>query len=191
MRLLGQPLGLPFNTGMEFMENALDITIEEIKQRVARKEGVLPAGAPKLMAWMVPANIPWLVKMFEDNGVGLQSYTFTKKQLAPPTYKDPYMAPAESWLRMGSGASANPGYEAAQICEKLETYGADGMVFGFWDFDRWLGSSHRLLARMVEEKTKLPVFYIEGDGWEDRDYSPESLRTRVESICEIIKMRKG
>ena len=44
--------------------------------------------------------------------------------------------------------------------------------------------------RLVEEKTKLPVFYIEGDLWEDRDYSPEALRTRIESIAEIVKMRK-
>ena len=115
----------------------------------------------------------------------------TKKQLQPLTYDDPYMATAESWLRMGTGASSNAGYEAEQIYEKLETFGADGMVLGFWDFDRWLGSHHRLLAKMIEEKTKLPVFYIEGDAWEDRDYSPEALRTRIESICEIVKMRKG
>jgi benzoyl-CoA reductase/2-hydroxyglutaryl-CoA dehydratase subunit BcrC/BadD/HgdB len=191
IRLLGQPLGLPFNTGRESMEDALDITLREVKGRVNKKEGILPAGAPKLMAWMVPANIPWVAKMFEENGVGYQSYMFSKKQLAPPTYQDPYLATAESWLRMGTGASSNPGYEAAQLCEKLEEYGADGVVFGFWDFDRWLGSSHRLLAKLVEEKTKLPVFYIEGDGWEDRDYSPEALRTRIESICEIVKMRKG
>ena len=67
----------------------------------------------------------------------------------------------------------------------------DGIVFGFLDFDRWLGSDHRLLARIVAEKTKKPVFYIEGDVWEDRDYSPEALRTRIESICEIVKMQKA
>jgi benzoyl-CoA reductase/2-hydroxyglutaryl-CoA dehydratase subunit BcrC/BadD/HgdB len=99
------------------------------------------------------------------------------------------MAAAENWLRMSG--SVNPGYQAEQICEKLETHKFDGMVFGLMDFDRWLGSSHRLLARMVEEKTKLPVFYIEGDNWDDRDYSQEALRTRIESICEIMKMRKA
>jgi benzoyl-CoA reductase/2-hydroxyglutaryl-CoA dehydratase subunit BcrC/BadD/HgdB len=99
------------------------------------------------------------------------------------------MAAAEGWLRMSSGV--NPGYHAEQICEKMEAHKVDGMVMGFLDFDRWLGSSHRLLARMVEEKTKLPTFYIEGDGWEDRDYGMESLRTRIESICEILKMRKA
>lgn len=130
--------------------------------------------------------------MFEENGVRLPlsiGVAFTKKQLTQPTFEDPYMAAAETWLRMG--ANCNVGYEAEQICEKLETYGADGMIFGFFDFDRWLGGSHSLLCRIVEEKSGLPTFYIEGDSWEDRDYSPEALRTRIESICEIIKMRKG
>ncbi|OGO23543.1 MAG: hypothetical protein A2144_11120 [Chloroflexi bacterium RBG_16_50_9] len=190
--LAPMPLGTPFNTGLESMEKALDITIKEIKQRVANKEGVLPVGAPKLMSYFIPSNVPWIVKMFEENGVGLtfsHGMTHTKKQLEPLNYDDPYMATAESHLR--SGTAGNPGYEAEQIIEKLATYGADGMVFGFYDFDRWLGSSHRLLARIVEERTKLPVFYVEGDAWEDRDYSPEALRTRIESICEIVKMRKG
>ena len=185
-------MGTPFNTGHGAMEKALDITLKELRQRVAKKEGVLPAGAPKLMAVVIPTNLPWIVKMFEENGVGLtynQAFMFTKKQLEPLTYEDPYLATAESWLRVGS--SGNPGYEAAQILEKLETYKPDGIIFGFMDFDRWLGSNHRLMARMVEEKTGLPVFYVEGDEWEDRDYSPESLRTRIESICEIVKMKKG
>jgi len=191
-RLFWEPLATPFNTGVESMERALDITIREVKQRVANKEGILPEGAPKLMVYHASPTVPWLAKMFEENGVGIpfnEVFTLTKKQLAPPTFEDPYMAAAENFLRMSM--SVNPGYQAEQICEKMETHKVDGMVLGLMDFDRWLGSSHRLLARMVEEKTKLPVFYIEGDIWEDRDYSPEALRTRIESICEIVKMRKG
>ena len=85
----------------------------------------------------------------------------------------------------------NVGYKAQILCESMETYGADGFVFGFFDFDRWLGSDHRLLAKLVEEKIHKPTFYIEGDLWDDRDYSQEALRTRIESIAEIVKMRKG
>jgi len=191
-RLFPSPLGMPFNTGIEEMEKALDIIIREVKQRVADKEGVLPEGAPRLMLSFIPFCNPWIPKMFEQNGVGAtfsELHMLVEKQLKPPTFEDPYMAAAEAWLRRSE--AVNPGYKAQQICEKLETYGADGIVFGFFDFDRWLGSDHRLLAKMVEEKTKLPVFYIEGDIWEDRDYSPEALRTRIESICEIMKMRKG
>jgi benzoyl-CoA reductase/2-hydroxyglutaryl-CoA dehydratase subunit BcrC/BadD/HgdB len=185
-------LSTPFNTGMEQMEKALDITIREVKQRVAAKKGILPEGAPKLMIYSIHPTVPWIAKMFEENGVGVplsEFFILTKKQLTPPTFEDPYMAAAEGWLR--TSGMVNPGYQAEQISEKLETHKFDGMVFGLMDFDRWLGSSHRLLARMVEEKTKLPVFYIEGDNWEDRDYSEEALRTRIESICEIMKMRKA
>jgi hypothetical protein len=178
-----------FNTGMENMENALDITIKELQERVDRKEGMLPVGAPKLMCYGIPYNLPWIIKMFEDNGVGLIGRGRTPRQMSPLSYDDPYMATAESWLRMGM--SGNPGFEADYLCENVEIYKPDGMLFGFSDFDRWLGTSHRLLARMVEEKTETPTFYIEGDLWEDRDYSPEALRTKIESICEIVKMRKG
>jgi benzoyl-CoA reductase/2-hydroxyglutaryl-CoA dehydratase subunit BcrC/BadD/HgdB len=191
-RLFWEGLSTPFNTGMEQMEKALDITIREVKQRVAAKKGILPEGAPKLMIYSIHPTVPWIAKMFEENGVGVplsEFFVLTKKQLAPPTFEDPYMAAAEGWLR--TSGMVNPGYQAEQISEKLETHKFDGMVFGLMDFDRWLGSSHRLLARMVEEKTKLPVFYIEGDNWEDRDYSEEALRTRIESICEIMKMRKA
>lgn len=191
-RMFAEPLGTPYNTGIESMEKALDIIIEELKQRVAKKEGILPPGAPRLMAISVSMPIPWIARIFQENGVGLlfrEMSVLTRKELTPPKYEDPYMATAETWLKRS--VTVNLGYKAEQICEKLETYGIDGMVFGFFDFDRWLGSDHRILARMVEEKTGRPAFYIEGDVWDDRDYSQEALRTRIESICEIVKMRKA
>ena len=191
-RFFWEGLFTPFNTGIESMEKALDITLREVKERVNKKEGILPQGAPKLLIYSIHPTVPWIAKMFEENGVGIplsEFFILTKKQLRPPSFEDPYMAAAESWLR--TSGMVNPGYQAEQICEKLATHKFDGMVFGLMDFDRWLGSSHRMLGRMVEEKMKLPVFYIEGDNWEDRDYSPEALRTRIESICEIMKIRKA
>ena len=186
------PLFRPFNTGLEPMETALDITIEEVKGRIASKKGILPEGAPKLMSYYIPNALPWVTKMFEHNGVGLtyiEALMPSKKSLTPSRFDDPYMSAAETWLRRST--AVNIGYKADIMCEKIETYGVDGMVFGFLDFDRWLGSDNRLLAKIVGDRTKLPVFYIEGDLWDDRDYSPEALRTRIESICEIVKMRKA
>jgi benzoyl-CoA reductase/2-hydroxyglutaryl-CoA dehydratase subunit BcrC/BadD/HgdB len=191
-RLFWEGLFTPFNTGIENLDEALDITLREVKQRLANKEGILPLGAPKLLIYSVHPTVPWIAKIFEENGVGIplsEFFIMSKKQLQPPSFEDPYLAAAEGWLR--TSGMVNPGYQAEQICEKMETHKFDGMVFGLMDFDRWLGSSHRLLTRMVEEKTKLPVFYIEGDNWDDRDYSPEALRTRIESICEIMKIRKA
>jgi len=190
--MLGEPLSNPWNTGLAPMEEALDITLKEVRQRVANKEGILPQGAPKLMVNVMPIAVPWVNNIFEQNGVGL-AFTviraLTKKQLSPSRFKDPYMATAETWLRRT--ATVNLGYKAQIICEQMETYGIDGVVFGFFDFDRWVGSDDRLLAKLVEERTQKPAFHVEGDLWDDRDYSQEALRTRIESICEIMKMRRG
>jgi len=177
---------LPFNTGLDYMDKALNILIKELEERVVNKEGVLPEGVPRLMAWTSPAGVPWVVKMFEDNGVRYQRPMSHRRANAKKKDQNPFMVTAEDQLRGGN----NTGSEAMQILEDLKAYGANGMVFGMWDFDRWLGGHHRLLAKIVEEKTGLPTFYIEGNSWEDRDYSAEALRTRIESICEIMKTRK-
>lgn len=183
----------PFNTGMKYMEEALDITIKEVRQAIKDGVGILPKGSPKVPFYFTPIALPWISQIFKENGVGTTFsliITPSKKQFAPSKYKDPYMQASESWLRMTIGQ--NLGYDAKNMIEKLETnMPCDGLVMGFFDFDRWLGAHHKIMAKLLEEATDVPTFYIEADFWEDRDYSPESLRTRIESICQIIKMKKG
>jgi benzoyl-CoA reductase/2-hydroxyglutaryl-CoA dehydratase subunit BcrC/BadD/HgdB len=185
------PLMLAYNTFIDTMDDALDTLIKDVEHRVNKCEGILPEGAPKLMGFIIPVCNPWLVKMFEKNDVGFPYYEGmvpSKKEMKLPRFKDAYMGTAETWLKWGHGV--NIGYKAEVTLEKLQTYEIDGMVFGFMDFDRWLGSDHRLLCKIVEKESKVPTFYIEADAWEDRDYSPEALRTRIDTISEIVKMQK-
>jgi hypothetical protein len=186
--IFGMPRDMPFNTGLEPMSEALDLAILDVQGRIDSNEGILPIGAPVLMYEIMPYCQPWIAKLFQDNGVALLPGGPTKKQLLPPRFEDPYMASAESWLK--GSVSVNAGYKADQIIERLLKYNFHGILLGFFDFDRWLGSDNMLLARMIEDKTDIPVFYVEGDFWEDRDYSKESLSLRVESICDILKMRR-
>jgi hypothetical protein len=110
--------------------------------------------------------------------------------MTPSKYKeDVFMATAEQWLKMPLGQ--NMGYEAEAMIEKVNMLKPDGMIMGFFDFDRWLGSHHKMVAKIVEERTGVPHFYMESDFWDDRDYNEEALRTRIESIAQIMKMKKG
>jgi len=81
----------------------------------------------------------------------------SKKQSQPPSYDDPYLATAQIWLRIEG--TTNTGYWAEQLIEKMGRFHADGMVFGFLDFDRWLGSGHKLMARMIQERTACGLLY--------------------------------
>ena len=81
--------------------------------------------------------------------------------------------------------------EAEATLKKIKQIKADGIVLGLYDFDRWMGAQHKMLAQMLNEKAGVPVYYIEGDVWDDREYSEEAMKTRIESLCQIIINRKA
>ena len=195
LTMFQQIIGVPCNAGKGYgyMEEALDITIAEMREAIKEGTGVLPKGAPKLGSYFVPFCLPWIDRMFRENGVATtfsQTLTPSQKQMTPSKYKeDVFMATAEQWLKMPLGQ--NMGYEAEAMIEKVNMLKPDGMIMGFFDFDRWLGSHHKMVAKIVEERTGVPHFYMESDFWDDRDYNEEALRTRIESIAQIMKMKKG
>ena len=193
LTLLQQVLTVPFNTGYKYMEDAMDTLTKEIKAAIKAGEGVVPKGSAKVGFYNTPFCIPWVGKFFRDNDVIItfcHALTLSKKQMSPTKYKDDiWMASAESWLR--NGMCQNLSCETDSIIEKIEIANPDGMIMGFFDFDRWLGAQQKLIARLLEERTGIPTYYIEADFWDDRDYSPEALRTRIESICQVINMRKA
>lgn len=187
-----QGICVPFSLGFKYIEEALDIMIKELRQAVKEGKGVLPKGAPKVGSYFVPFCIPWIDRIFRENGVATtfsQTLTPSKSQMSPSKYgHDPYMSIAESWLKMPLGQ--NMGYEAAAMVEKVNTNKPDGMLMGFFDFDRWLGAHQKMCADIVEKETGVPHYYVESDFWDDREYSEEALRTRIESICQMIYMKK-
>lgn len=188
----GQAMTCPFNSGFEYMEEALDIMLRECRKAIKEGTGVLPKDAPKLASYFVPFAVPWVDTIFKENGVGTTfSLTFapSKSQLKPSRYEDSFMVFAETWLKMAFGQ--NMGYEIDNMVEKVESNKPfDGLTLGFFDFDRWLGAHHKIASKLIEERTGVPTFYIEADFWEDRDYSPEALRTRIESIAQVVKLKK-
>ena len=109
--------------------------------------------------------------------------------MSPHKYAtDIYSSFAEEWLRFPMGQ--NMGCEVESMVEKVNANQPDGMLMGFFDFDRWLGAHQKMCADLVEKKTGVPHFYMESDFWDDRDYSEEALRTRIESISQLLYMKK-
>jgi len=184
------PTFMAFNTQYSYVGSALKALTEDAKERVKKGEGVVPQGSPKAMAWFTPYNNPFITRMFDDNDVALaycEGLLPAKCEFEMPKFTGAFEGASEALLKWS--LLSNWGMRADLAVEKMETYGLDAMVWGFLDFDRWLGSDHKLCSRVVEKKTGKPSFYIEGDIWEDRDYSQESVRTRIETICEVIKAR--
>lgn len=183
----------PYNRGLKKMEEAVDTLIVELRKAMKDGDGILPKGSPKVATYFDPPSVPWFDKLFLQNGV-CTTYSLittpTKKQLSHDYVSDdPFMVMAEIWLRRGS--IQNMGSDINGMVERCETYHPDGVVMGFFDFDRWLGAHQKTASKRVEERTGVPHFYMECDFYDDRDYTEETMSTRIESICQVLKMRKN
>lgn len=187
----GQCKAYPFNTGLSYVTDGIKTLINEVKSDIAKGIGIYPKGAPKVGFYFVPWALPWIDKMFRDNGVATSvsaSFTVAKRQLEPPKYTDPYEASAEAWLKHVFSLGCKP--EIDDWIEKVSMFKPDAFISGFLDYDRWIGALHKKMAKELEEATGVPTYYMEADFYDGRDYSPEALRTRIESICQIIKAKK-
>ena len=175
-----QGLTVPFNFGLKYLEEALDILIKELRAAVKAGEGVLPKGAPKVGSYFVPFCIPWIDRLFRENGVATtfsQTLTPSQSQMNPARYNEtPYMSFAETWLKMPLGQ--NMGYEVESMVEKVKTNKPDGMLMGFFDFDRWLGAHQKMAADLVKEVEK-----------RDKVFSPKFKDTKRCPYCNSDMMK--
>jgi benzoyl-CoA reductase/2-hydroxyglutaryl-CoA dehydratase subunit BcrC/BadD/HgdB len=182
----------PFNTGLHYVIDGLTTLIDEVRRDVEKGVGIYPKGAPKVGFYFIPWALPWIDKMFRDNGVATSismAFMIAKRQLEPPKYTDPYEVAAEAWLKHVFSLGCKP--EIDDWIEKVSMFKPDAFISGFLDYDRWIGQLHKKMTKELEEATGIPCYYMEADFYDGRDYSPEALRTRIESLCQIIKARKG
>lgn len=192
LTMLGSILFGPFNTGIGYIEDAIVTLTKEVKADIKAGVGIAEKGAPRLAIYNAVFSIPGIDKLFRENGCVLSLTLMTTlwhKQMEAPKYTDIFDIAAEQWMR--SSNTMNVKNEALANAEKIKAnMPLDGVILGFFDFDRWMGAQHKMMAPLIEQEVGIPVYYIEGDSWDSREYNEETLRTKVESICQIVKMRK-
>ena len=98
------------------------------------------------------------------------------------------MAAAEYWYRFP--IYWNKKRRAEEIVERVKKYNLDGIMFGVWCFDRWFGAHDYMVYKKLQEEQDIPCMLLDLDAFDDRDISPETIRTRLETFAEILKARK-
>lgn len=178
-----------FDTGYGYINDALDTAIAEVEQRISEGRGVLPKGSPKLACHFSPLNVPWIDKVFRDNGVNL-----TLGRMFPPASKlincvrpgDAYRSAASMCLEGPN--NVNMLDEVRMTCDQLNKYPVDGALYGFFAFDRWIGALEKIMIREAEERTGIPHFYLEGDFWNGARFSLDDKLATIRGICNCLKI---
>ena len=186
------PFSMPFDAGTERMEEAITVLLDELGRDVASgKEFEFKKDTPRVCTLFASFATPWLDKAFADNGIVVTSMIHglaTPKEMAPSLYTDPWEQVAEQWFRadFGHGCWVAQG----EWKQKIEAVQPDAIILGYFDYDRWLGHYCKFMADWAAKTFDIPSFYMEADYYDDRDYSEESLRTRIETIAQMIKRDK-
>ena len=189
MAIFQAPAQIAFGTGLKWLSEALDTLLEEVKARIAEGIGPLPADAPRLACHFVPFSVPWINRAFMDNGVNLSVNTFFALASEQQHYfdrNDIYRSAARQWLCNPSAVGMLN--EADLVCEILQRYPVDGVLYGFFDFSCWIGSLKKTLIKIVEARTGIPHYYFESEFWNDEQYSLDDRIARIRSIAYRVKI---
>ncbi len=189
LTLFGVATALAFDTGLKYLNEAIDEIIIEVKGRVERGEGTLPAGSPKLACHFIPFCVPWVNKAFIDNGVNICINTFfaqasTRKESFETT--DIYKVIARQWFN--NPGAVNMRNEAELVSKALLNYPIDGALYGFFSFDRWVGGLQKTMIQVVESLTGIPHYYLEGNFWNDGNVDLADRIARIQNISYRVKI---
>lgn len=191
LNLMGLCVQVCFDTGLEYINDALDTAIEEAKARIAQGIGVVPKGSPKLACHFQPIHLPWLDRTFMQNGVSIAlGRIFTRAQWLEDAVDDDdvYKTAARHCLLCPN--VVNMENEAEYAVKVLQQYHFDGALYGFYSYDRWVGALHKAMIRTVEEKTGIPHYYLEGEFWGSESSTYEDRLPIIRSICNSLKISK-
>jgi hypothetical protein len=180
-------------SGMEGMR----ILIEEVKQRIEAGIGVVEKGAPKVILFIYSHADPGLTRMMEEYLAIPASYLSLIAIVQPPgvvldvsQYKTVGEKIAAMEMLNGmfhSGYSQVKKYEL--IVNSLRDR-IDGVIWTVIHHCRPASITSHTMKKFIEEEQGLPVLTLEFDIFDPRYYNAETMRTRIETFAEILKMNK-
>ena len=183
------PMSISFNTGFRYLEEAAVLLIAEVKNRVAQGRGPLPKGAPRLACQFTPFSVPWICTAFLEAGINLSINTFLSPSSMQRKYYDRtdiYKSVAQQWFTIPSAVHMQ---EEARLVENiLSKYTVDGVLYGFFSFDRWIGALEKTLIQIIEKHTAIPYYYLESEFWGDAQCCQADSLTRIQNIAYTVKI---
>ena len=171
---------------------AVEILIQEIKERVDKGYGVVPKGAPRVLIGFPGFTDPSLIHMMEEAGLAVVAMCL----MAPLRVKSwesnqPTLGEQRAEIEMRVGFYHSNYAMAKRWSEVTQDSKVDGFIWNYLFNCRPIASTSHLLKKVVEEETGIPVLSLEVDIYDSRYYSPASLRTRVETFADILRARKA
>jgi benzoyl-CoA reductase/2-hydroxyglutaryl-CoA dehydratase subunit BcrC/BadD/HgdB len=185
--------------GGELRMEALQVLKDELKGMVARGEGIVEKGAPRVIYAPINSLVtPGIGYTLEEAGVNLccfESYgnpEVTPQEMAAMINETPAcVILAMVWLRY---PMIHIPTRTGSILQGIKKAGnIDGILLLAHHACRIFGSDMLMVKKALKKELgpDYPVSLMEYDIYDPKYYNPEQIRTRLESFAEMVKVHKA
>jgi hypothetical protein len=177
---------------MNEVPQALETLIPEVQKRVEQGYGVTPKGAPRILLGFPSFSDPSFIHMLENVGLAVSNQTLMSPLRVKSWESDqPTLGEQRAEIEMRVGFYHSNFGTVKRWGEVTEDLKVDGFIWNYLFNCRPVASTSHLLKQYVEKTTGIPVLSLEMDIYDSRYYTPSSLRTRIETFADILRMRKA
>ena len=172
------------------LPKALTILNKEVRERISRGIGVLGKGIPRIMIFIGHYSDPSITGMIENSGLSipitLGDLLHTKARKPIPIISGEMLAEVE----MGRGVFHGTYGLIKRAAEAVKGSNVDGFIWNYLFHCRPISQTSHLMKQFVEKETGIPVLSLEFDIADNRTFSAEALRIRIETFADILRARK-
>lgn len=185
-------VNMPLLPGMaQKTAEAINLVCSEVKERVNMGVGILPKGSPRVYISFVTATDPAVMKLFEESGLSIPC-TFMCWQPSVVKYKTPYSNFSDKIAAtiQKTGLYCSTWGFLEQTMQYPRELQVDGAIICFSTSCRLYTIPPLMMKKALrKEYVDFPVLILEGEVYDNRNYSAEQIRTRVETFAQIINSK--
>ena len=166
--------------------------LEEMEERVKLGISIVPKEEYRLLWDNLPVwyQLRWLSQKFSDHNACLVADTYTAAWCGTIKYMDENdflnsMAQGYTRIYLNIGLDEM----AKHVLEMIDFYNVDGFVMHSNRSCKPYSFGQMDIARIVREKTGLPVLMLEADMTDPRNFSESQIETRIDAFMEIITQK--
>ena len=176
---------------IEGKQEALEILVDEVQQRVDEGRGVVEKGAPGVFSTITISVDPSITYMIEQAGLAIR--------IQIPFWLGPWVLTKHPYRDWADMIGVGPCLDIPHSCqahvtinlENCRAFNVDGVI-NFYPYScREWTPTVMITKKVIEKELGIPVLILEGDSYDTRNYSANQLRTRVETFAELLRATKA
>ena len=171
---------------------AIDVLTSELQERVQEGAGPLPVGSPRVCSFLIPQRDQSVAHLIEKAGIAIP-VTFLSYDAYTGMLDAGYTTIAEksAQTELSRGLYHSTSAILHWTKKAVEDFDLDGVLWSQPIHCRPMASSGFVLKKAIEAEMRIPVLILEVDWYDNRVFSGETMRTKIETFGHVLAARKA